>query len=168
MRHDALMRQQAAEDEARRKESDEEKRLVQEEGAKMYSHNIGTPQQHPVVKLTLVNPGGTLKLDRSKPIEILADVVVDFDAKGKTDMSLIMACPYCWSNGVALGRCQFKILQSNRFWALDPAGVGELVVFDGQAYQSAGTVCDSEKIKCPQCSWTFKIDKNRIYEERSG
>lgn len=166
-RHDNLMKQQAAEDEARRREADEERRLVREEGAKMYTQNLGTPQQHPVVKLTLTNPRGDLNFDKSKPIEILADVYLDQNASSATDLTLNLACPYCWSNGVPHGRCQFKVLQSNRFWALDMKGAGELVAFDGQVYQSAGTVRDSERIRCPQCGWTFKIDDNRIYEERS-
>lgn len=165
-RHDNLMRQQAQEDESRRREADEDRRMVREQGARMYSQNLGTPQQHPVVKLTLVNPKAELNFDKSKPIEILADVYLDQNASSATDLTLNLACPYCWSNGVPHGRCQFKILQSHRFWALDMKGAGELIAFDGQVYQSAGTVRDSERIRCPQCGWTFKIDNNRIYEER--
>lgn len=165
-RHDNALKQQAADDEKRRSVSDEERRLVRDEGAKMFSRNLGTPQQHPVVKLTLVNPRPELNFDTSKPVEILADVYLDQNAASVTDLTLNLACPYCWSNGVPHGRCQFKVLQSNRFWALDMKGAGELVAFDGQVYQSAGTVRDSERIRCPQCSWTFKIDGNRIYEER--
>lgn len=166
--HDKLMKQQGAEDEARRRESDEEKRLVREEGAKMYSQNLGTPQQHPVVKLTMVNPKGEVKFEAGKPIEILADVYSGDNPMDPNDLTLNMACPYCWSNGTPLGRCQFKVRQSNRSWSLVIASSPELVVFDGQVYQGAGTVMDSERIKCPQCSWSFRIDKNRIYEDRGG
>lgn len=165
-RHDLLMKQQAAEDEDRRRVSDEEKRLVATEGARMYTQNLGTPQQHPVVKLLIVNPKSELKLDASRGIHVLADVYSGDNPLDPNDLTLNLACPYCWSNGTPLGRCQFKVRQSNRAWHLDPKGVGELIDFDGQVYRSAGTIMESQRIKCPQCTWTFRIDRNRIFEER--
>lgn len=167
--HDKLMAQQRAEDEQRRNEADEEKRLAAtEQGAHLYNYNMGTPQQHPVVKLTLVSASGDVKFDKSKPIEILADVYSGDNPDDPNDLTLNMACPYCWSRGTPLGRCQFKVRQSNRFWGLDVRGQGEVVAFEGQVHRNAGTIMDSEKIRCPQCAWTFRIDRNRIYEEMAG
>lgn len=170
--HDKMMAQQRADDEQRRQESDADRALAKNPGenatAHMYESAFGTPQQHPVVLLTVVGSGGDVKLDKSKPVQVLADIFVGDNPEDPRDLALNMCCPYCWSRGTPLGRCQFKVRQSNRFWALDSKGAGELLAFNGQVYQGAGTVMDSERIKCPQCSWTFRINKNRIYEEVSG
>lgn len=166
------MAQQRADDEERRRVSDEERRLNAQPGqnavSNMYERNLGTPQEHPVVLLTLVGSGGSVRMDQSKPVQILADVFVGDNPENPADLALNICCPYCWSRGTPLGRCQFKVRQSNRFWALEQKGLGDIVAFEGQVYQSAGKVMDSERIKCPQCSWAFKIHDNKIYEEVSG
>jgi hypothetical protein len=169
LKHERMMQQKRADADERRRVADEEKRIasmpLEQGGGKMFTHNMGTPQQHPVVCLTIHNPKQEIVRSGGKDVQILADIIVG-NPDNPDDLTLNMVCPYCWSNGTPLGECQFKILQSHRFWALDPRGAGELVIFDGQPYRSAGTVMDSTRVRCPQCDWTFRIDKNRIFEER--
>lgn len=169
--HDNLMAQQRFDDEQRRNEADEERRIAARKNtgpgdiAKLHSMNLGTPQGNPVVVLTFVSNHGEVKLDKTKPMQMLADVLVGMNLDTPNDLSLILACPHCVSRGTPQGRAQFKVTQSNRPWHLDTRTQGELVTFEGQVYRSAGTIMDSAKIRCPQCNWSFRIDKNHIRED---
>ena len=39
----------------------------------------------------------------------------------------------------------------------------ELIMFEGRPFRSAGTVNESERFTCPQCPWSARIDKNRVW-----
>lgn len=168
--HDQLMAKQRAEDEARREEADEDKRLAARgdrpgDVAKMHTMNLGTPSQSPVVLLTFVSPKGEVKMDKSKPMQMLADVFVGENMDDPTDLTLNMVCPYCVERGTPQGRAQFKVRQSHRPWHLDVKSQGEFFRFEGGVYRSAGTIMDSSRLKCPNCNWTFRIDKNNVRED---
>lgn len=168
--HDQLMARQRFEDEARRAESDEDKRLAARQAtpgdvAKMHSMNFGTPTTSPVVLLTFVSPKGEVKMDKSKPMQMLADVFVGENMDDPGDLTLNMVCPYCVERGTPQGRAQFKVRQSHRPWHLDVRTQGEFFRFEGQVHRSAGTIMDSAVLKCPNCNWTFRVDKNNIRED---
>jgi hypothetical protein len=168
--NDKMVAEQRADDERRRNVLDREREIasvpIEQGGGRMYSHNMGTPQQHPVIKLTLVNPKGEIQFDKAKPIELLCDIISENEAD-PNDLAFIYMCPHCWNKGVPAGRCQYKVRQSNRKWSLDSKGHGDLVVFDGQVYRSAGTIAESERITCPGCHWQFRIDQNRVFEDKA-
>lgn len=170
-RHDELMMQQRVDDEERRAEADQERALAARKNAapgdvaKLHNMNFGTPTGNPVVLLTFVSNHGEVKVDKSKPMQMLADVVVGMNLDTPNDLSLILVCPYCVSRGTPQGRAQFRVQQSNRGWHLDTSTQGEMFAFEGSVYRSAGRIMDSSLIKCPQCSWAFKIDKNTIRED---
>lgn len=171
MRHDNLMAQHRVEDEQRRNEADEERRIAARKNtgpgdvAKLHTMNLGTPSQHPVVLLDFVSPKGEVLMDKGKPMQMLAEVYVGDNFEDPTDLTLNMACPYCVSRGTPQGRAQFKVRQSHRPWHLDVSKQGEFFKFEGAVYRSAGVIMESTKLRCPYCNWTFRIDKNKIRED---
>ena len=102
--------------------------------------------------------------DHGTAVECLADIVM-LDPKKPEDLTLILVCPSCKAKGLPQGQCQIQIRQSNRPWHLDVSKAGAPVVFEGKVYYSAGEVCDGERFTCPNCPWSARIDRNRVWPD---
>ncbi len=171
-KHDNMVAEWRHEDEVRRKEQDEQRKIasvpVEFGGAKMYNRQTGSPQETAKVLLDYLNEAGEPLILETKPIQCLADIISGMNHNDPTDLALIILCPYCWNRGIPAGRCQIHALQSNRAWHLDLRGQGELLIFEGQPYRSAGIVMDSEPMKCGNCGWKIRVHRNKVYTEKSG
>jgi len=165
-REDMRIKQEEADAERRRDQQDAERRVaaipVEQGGAKMFTRSEADPQGTPKVLLRYMTMRGDPHYEFGHPVECLADIIVPPDS---SDLVLTIVCPQCKERGIPQGQCQLKIQQSNRAWHLDTRKAGELFVFDGQPYYSAGVVMDSERFTCPKCSWSARIHENKIRPE---
>jgi hypothetical protein len=160
-----------AEDEAdaerRRDLQDKERRIAQipieKGGAKMLTRAAADPETTPKVLLLYMTRQGQPRYEFGAPVECLADIILP--AAEGMDLSLQIVCPQCKERGIPMGQCQLAIKQSNRAWHLDTRTAGEIIVFDGQPYYSAGKIMDSDRFSCPKCSWTARIHDNKIRPE---
>jgi len=137
---------------------------IEDGGAKLYSHSAGTPQETAKVLLEYVTPGGEPWLVNGEPVQCLADVEVDTSSSDPSkNLMLRIVCPRCRAKDIPSGQCQLLVRQAHRKWFLDTRGQGEMLMFQGQPYYSAGLVMDSEKLTCPACQWTCRIDRNKVW-----
>jgi hypothetical protein len=176
--HDQEMARRAAEADARRAEDDQQRALaskpIEEGGGVLYNNMLrpsssGVPSQGPKVLLQYMSPHG-----RDVAYECLADVVAGADPLNAEGLSLLLVCPRCMERGVKEAEAQLKISQSNKKWWLEPPrdAAHAIIKFDEtlpdgsrapRVLPSAGTVMECERFSCPCCSWTARIDKNRVY-----
>jgi hypothetical protein len=162
--HDMLLQKSIAEADARRAEADEERGYVKD-GAKVYTNKFSRHGEAPqaYVLLDYMTDRGEPLYDHGVPVQCLADIQM-LDPLDPSNLTLTIVCPSCIARGPK-GSQQFSqltIQQKNRGWHLDTRTTGELIMFEGRPYRSAGTVMDSEKIRCPDCGWTARIDKNKV------
>lgn len=172
---DNLIAKTEADAEKRRNEADREKQIskipIEQGGGKQFTNHLTPYTDVPkaYIKLEYVNAKGEVLR------ECLADLVVGTDVTGtETDMSIILVCPKCEKKRPQ-GQCQIQVRQSNRKWYLDFKTAGEFFLFEEwddesgrwvkNAYRSAGQICDSDKMTCPYCPWSFRIHKNKVYTD---
>jgi len=152
--------------EKRRAVDDKEKVLEAVGGAHMYRNKF---TQRPdlekaCVLLRYLTPGGAPAYDCGMPIECLADVVLGMDPAMPYELTLIIVCPVC-KESKPQDQCQIQIRQSNRHWELDTSKAGELIMFEGRPYKSAGIV-NSERFACGSCNrWSARICDNKVRPE---
>jgi hypothetical protein len=167
--HDKEVAGWRADDEKRRAEQDVQRKIasvpIEQGGAKMFSQQTGSPQDTAKVLLDYVNEAGEALILETKPIQCLADIIAGMNHSDPTDLAVVLLCPFCWNKGLPAGRCQMHALQSNRRWHLDSRTEGELIIFEGQPYRSAGKIMDSEPMTCG-CGWRFRIHNNKVRTER--
>jgi len=162
-KHDQWMAESWMDAQHRRQVLDAEQRVssvpVEQGGAKMYTHQFRDsrlPELH--VPLHYINSKG------ETVIEGVGDIRVVDDPAFPGELVLIMFCPRCTQDGrVTPDHAIVQIRQSNRYWALDERTRGEMFVYEGHAYVSAGTVMDCEKFTCPRCDWRGAVHKNCVY-----
>jgi hypothetical protein len=118
------------------------------------------PEAH--VLLDFVNRRGEPLYEQGVPLQCLADITVATEPAFDGELVLLIMCPKCMERTKAQNTI-LQLRQANRMWHLDQKGAGELFVFEGEPYYSAGTVMDSERFTCAQCSWAARIDKNKIW-----
>lgn len=161
--HDQQIARETHEAEERRRAADWEKQRVAMDGAKVWTNKLSEHGQIPkaYVLLAYLTRAGEALYDHAEPVMCLADVVI-IDPSKPEDLTLILVCPDCKTR-LPQDHCQIQIRQSNRRWHLDVSTAGELIMFEGTAYRSAGSVMDSERFKCSQCGWQARIDKNRVW-----
>jgi uncharacterized protein YbaR (Trm112 family) len=164
--HDQKVLREKHEAEERRRVADAERHAELHDGAKIYRNNFTDHGQYPkaYVLLEYKTERGEPLYDHGHEVQCLADIVI-LDPARPTDLALILVCPKC-KERLPQDQCQIQIRQSNRMWHLDTRDSGKPIAFDDgmrrQVYPSAGTVMESEKFACPQCSWAARIDKNRV------
>jgi len=173
-RHDTYVHEQEADAERRRNEEDRIRKIasvpVEQGGGKLFSNYLtpnpeGLPVETLKILLHYLTPGGEQVYNKDKPLMCLADIIVGLDVANPTELTLVLVCPRCCER-MPQGQCQIQVRQTNRSWHLDTAKGGELIVFEGRPYRSAGTIMDSEKFTCPRCTWQAHIDKNRVHPEQ--
>jgi hypothetical protein len=173
MRHDMMVQEQEADAERRRDLLDKERQIAslpfEQGGGRLYNNYLtpnpeGLPMEKAKVLLQYLTPSGDVEYNKGKPLKCLADVLVGLDPAMPTELTLVLVCPKCETK-MPQGQCQIQIRQSNRRWELDQRTAGELIVFEGKPFRSAGTVMESEKFTCGRCTWTAHIDKNRVWPE---
>lgn len=173
-RHDMQMKELEADAERRRDDAEAERKIanipIEQGGGKMYTSYLqpnpdGLPVESAYVELIYLTPGGEPAYHEGQPIKCLADVNVGMDPLNPMNLTLTLVCQRCKENSVPLGQCQMRVHQSNRRWHLDTKGAGDLIIFHGKPYRSAGTVMDSERLTCKACGWSVHIDKNRVRPE---
>lgn len=139
---------------------------VEEGGGKMYTHEFAAPgtQELPkaYVLLRFVNSRGEPVYDQGVPLECLTDIIAPDAPAFKDELMLLICCPVCHER-YPLGDSIMQVRQSNRSWHLDMKHAGELIVFEGRPYKSAGHVMDSEGFTC-RCGTKWRIDKNKIWK----
>ena len=118
------------------------------------------PEAH--VLLDFVNRKGEPIYEQGVPLQCLADITVATEPSFDGELVLLIMCPKCMERTKAQNTI-LQLRQANRMWHLDPKGAGELFVFEGEPYHSAGTVMDSERFTCARCTWAARIDKNKIW-----
>lgn len=166
--HDRMMAERVADAEHRRDVAAKERQLaavpIEDGGAQMFTNNLAlNPQAEAAsVLLKYCTPRGEVKTERGDELQCLADVLM----VSPTELGLVLVCPGCKARGDHLGECQLRILQSNRKWYLDTSKAGELIVFEGKPYRSAGEVMDCERFSCPNCGWAARIHKNMVIPDR--
>lgn len=161
--HDQMLAKSIFEAEKRREAADQERGLVQD-GAQEYVNKLtphgSAPQAY--VLLTFVNRRGETLHGPGGPTQCLADIFLEDDPN---NLILQIVCLRCQERA-SQGEMQFnqiRIAQKNRAWHLDGRTKGELIMFEGKAYRSAGQVVDSDVMTCPACRYQFRIDKNKVW-----
>lgn len=163
--HDVRLQQSIAEADARRRQADQERGLVQD-GARVYTNKLSEHGQLPQAYVLLdymTQKGESMCDQHGKPIQCLADIQM-MNPLDPSELTLTIVCEPCVARGPrgVMQYSQMRIRQSNRGWHLDTRTAGELIVFDEHAYRSAGTVMDSDIIRCDTCGWAVRIDKNKV------
>lgn len=177
--HDRMMAERVADAERRRDVAAKERQLaavpIEDGGAQMFTNNMAlNPQAEAAsVLLKYCTPRGEVKHANGDEIYCVAEVLM----MGGGDLAVQLVCLRCKERGVHQGECQLLVRQSNRKWHLDTRGwdgssasfphkAGQPFMFDGKPYRSAGVICDSERFSCPNCSWSARIDGNRVIPEQ--
>lgn len=131
-------------------------------GAVMHTHKLTENPEIPkaYIELTYLNRHGTETGEKC-----MADIIVGV-GNNPTELMLILVCPNCVHNrGRHHDQAQIQIRQSNKMFHF-VAGMGNpTFVFDDMPYNSAGMIMESEKFTCPNCSWSARIDHNRVIPE---
>ena len=168
--HDQWMAQQQAEAEERRRIDDEEKRIARDHGAdkgnpfdvaKMHTNTF---TDHPEIARAYVPLSYMSRNGKEVEYEGVGDVIMVQDPKFPDELALLLFCPKC-KERLPADRCIITVRQSNRPWGLDTSKAGELCVFEGWAFRSAGVISDGELFTCPRCPWRARVDKNRVRPE---
>lgn len=162
--HDVALQQSIAEANQRRAEADKERGYVKD-GARVYTNKLSENGQIPqaYVLLDYLTPKGEPLYDHGVPVQCLADIQM-LNPLEPSELTLTIVCPSCIARGPKGSQqfSQLRIRQTNRAWHLDTRTAGELIVFEGHAYRSAGMIMDSELIRCGNCGWAAHIDKNKV------
>lgn len=173
-RHDAYVAEQEADAERRRNEEDRIKKIaslpVEQGGGKLFTNYLspnpeGIPVENPKILLHYLTRAGEQVYNEGKPLKCLADIIVGLDPANMSELTLVLVCPRCCER-LPQGQCQIQVRQSNRMWHLDQTKAGELIVFEGRPFRSAGLIMESERFTCPRCTWQAHIDKNRVWPEQ--
>jgi len=162
--HEMAVKAQHADAERRRDVAAAEHRIASvplaQGGGKMLGGRISDPQKSAAyVLLDYVNARREPLLFRGQPLQCLADIMALDD-----DLALMIFCLSCKKRGEPLDHCILRIFKKNRAWHLDTRTSGELILFEGSVYRSAGTIQDSERFTCV-CGWSAHIDRNQIVVE---
>ena len=149
--------------ERRRDEALEERKIaripIEMGGARLVENATLDPgAQNMHVLLSLTTSSG----DPVKQMGVEVKCLADLRLVGQAEMAVMVVCPRCVSRGIPQGQCQIQVRQGNRNWYLSDKGRGEPIMFDGRMYQSAGTIMESERFRCPNCAWTARIDNNKL------
>lgn len=168
--HDNREAREWHEAEDRRKVQDAEMQTarvpIDQGGAQMYTSKFLNQQESSVpeahVVLDFVNRRGEQLYEQGVPLQCLADIIMSTEPAFEGEQVLLIMCPKCMEKTKAQNTI-LQLRQSNRMWHLHERGRGELVVFGDKPYLSAGTIMDSEKFTCAQCSWSARIDNNKIW-----
>jgi hypothetical protein len=167
-RHDKLMSERQAEEEQRRAVADEEKRLADQMGIHTGNPNEVAAQyesqftNHPEVQPAYIPLQYMSRSGREVVMEGVGDIIMPQSPAFKNELALMIYCPRCRER-LPAAHCIVTIRQSNRYWELDRRTAGDLFVFEGEPLRSAGMVMESEKFTCGRCSWSARIDKNRVW-----
>ena len=168
-KHDRHMADMQADAKRRRAEADAEKVVARENNyalgnrgnvASLFSHEF---TDHPEVQKAYI-PLAYMSLN-GKEVDSygMGDIFMPQDPATPEELALMLFCPKCVERFPA-DQCIITVRQSNRHWDLDRRKAGQIFTDpDGTAQQSAGEVMDSEKFRCPRCSWAACIDKNKVY-----
>lgn len=157
-RFDAEVARAHAEAEARRKELDEDKRTVREEGAKMYSYEMAGA----------LDPKVVLHYDDSK-LGVRGDMLCELvEDEVSGDRILCLVCLDCISRGIPSDAAQMIVRDSHRAWHLDTKHRGEpgRYVANGQVqiYIKAGSIAETDTLRCSafNCTYAIKISNDQI------
>ena len=162
--HQMMVAASHADAERRRDVAAAERRIasvpLDQGGGKILGGRISDPQRSAAyVLLTYCNQKREPLMFRGQPLQCLADIMTVGD-----DLALMIFCLACKKRGEPLDHSIMRILRKNRSWHLDTRTTGELIVFDGAVYRSAGTIQESERFECV-CGWAARIDRNQIIVE---
>lgn len=166
--HDKKVAMDEAEAERRRDMQDAERRIADRFGphrgnpanvAKQYTSQM---TDHPEIMKAYVPLVYYGKNHKEVEFEGVGDIVMPQDPAFDNELMLVIFCPKCKEGGMPAGQCILQIRQSNRKWELDTRTAGEMFVFEGKAYRSAGRVMAGEPFTCAQCNWRARIDDNRV------
>lgn len=177
-KHDQMEAASVAEGDRRRAVADRERQIaavpIEQGGGMLLSHNLASQSaqgaQQLYVLLHYLTPRGDVARHEAEELHCLADIfLLDGD-----ELSLKIVCPRCKERRHQQN-CQLDIRQSNKHWTLDrtpwdgqsmgfPHKQGQPMEFEGQVYLSAGVV-NCERFRCPACSWSARIDNNRVWPD---
>lgn len=158
-RFDAEVKRQHFEAEQRRKELDEDKRTVREEGAKMYSHELAGA----------LDPKVVLHYDDSK-LGVRGDMLCELvEDEVSGDRILCLVCLDCISRGIPSDAAQMIVRDSHRAWHLDTKHRGEPGRYidaagRAQIYIKAGSIAETDTLRCSafNCTYAIKISNDQI------
>ena len=158
-RYDAEVARQHFDAEQRRKELDEDKRTVREEGAKMFSHQFADALDEKVLLL----------FDDTKlgvRMEMLCELLQE---ESDQTYTLIMCCPDCIARGIPADAAQMRVSSLNRRWAIDTRNRGKLGHYTDawgrrQVFLRAGSITDTDILRCSGafCTFACRIDNDLI------
>lgn len=170
--HDQLLAAQLADADRRRAEDDAERRLADEHGlhrgnpADVASRYTSTFTEHPEIQKAYVPLRFMGRGGKGVEYEGVGDIIMPQDPAFDDELALLIYCPVCLDRRrLPPAHSIIMVRQSNRRWHLDERGAGEMFVWEGQAYRSAGTIRDSERFTCPRCPFRARIDDNRVIPE---
>jgi hypothetical protein len=165
--HDRQVAAIEADAERRRDIAAEERKIaavpLEQGGGKIYSNQFSSNAnvEAGFVLLKYLTPKGDVRYENGDELQCLADVHM----LAADELSLTLVCPTCKSRGVPQGQCQMRLRQKNKNFDLDLSKAGQMFVFDGKPYRSAGVVRESERFRCDQCGWTARIVDNCVRPE---
>lgn len=170
--HDRMVAELEQDAERRRNEADQEKKLssvpIEHGGARLRTHKFSEHGDvgSGFILLRYMTPGGEIRYENGDELQCLADVHV----LGPEELCLTLVCPSCKAGGPGRpprpqGQSQIRIRQSNKSFDFDVTKAGELILFEGKPYRSAGVVRESERFSCPDCGWSARIIDNRVRPE---
>jgi len=168
-RHDRMVVELEADAEKRRDEAIAERQVasvpVEHGGAKILTHKFSPSGDVGAgfVLLRYLTPRGDIRYENGDELQCLADVHV----VGPEELCLTIVCPSCKAGGYGRpsrpqGQSQIRIRQSNKRFEFDATKAGELILFEGKPYRSAGVVRESERFSCPDCGWAARIVENCV------
>lgn len=165
--HDKRVMEIEADAERRRDQALAEKKLasapIEEGGAKVFTHHLSSNAnvEAGFVLLQYLTPKGDVRYENGEELQCLADVHM----LSADELCLTLVCPSCKNRGIPQGQCQMRIRQKNKHFDLDVTKAGELIVFEGKPYRSAGVVRESDRFRCDQCGWAARIINNCVRPE---
>lgn len=139
---------------------------LEQGGGVMFEHPLSGKGQADLPRawllLTYLTPRGEVMTDgNGRPVQCLADFVMGLD----NDTMVIIVCPKCIARGMHQDQAQIMVRNSNRRFHFIAAKGSPTFTFEGMLFHNAGMIESSEKFVCPNCSWTARIDKNRVWPD---
>jgi len=148
--------------EVRRDEADRDLRDAQKGDGRLYVNQMTGHPEIPkaYVLLKYLTRGG-----EETNYACLADIIIGINPERPDEIALQLVCPRCAEGQKHLQDCQMMIRQSRKHLKLVPAKGSPTFEFEGEIYNSAGMITESERCKCPECGWAFRIDHNRVWPD---
>jgi len=151
--------------EVRRNRAESDKRIasvpIERGGGKLVTNQM---TRHPEIPKAFIHLKYVTSSGDETGVEGLGDIIIGQNPAKPMEIMLILVCPRCAQGQKRLQDCQMQIRQSQKQMTLTPGKGDRTFVYEDETYKSAGYI-KTERCKCPDCSWAFRIDNNRVWPD---